>query len=122
MTLLTKGMGAVKKLLTSKKVINRTTGKPFPESIQQHMKAGDKRRAAMKKAGYKGPKHAIASSKTKGDTTTHRLKEVWEYNPYRERTARSSKVKKQAKKVLKKAAPLAAAGAAGVAYGQRGKK
>ena len=115
-------MGAIIKKLGGKKVINRTTGKPFPESIQQHMKAGDKRRAAMKKAGYKGPKHAIASSKTKGDTTTHRLKEVWEYNPYRERTARSSKVKKQAKKVLKKAAPLAAAGAAGVAYGKRDRK
>ena len=114
MTLLTKGMGAVKKLLTSKKVINRTTGKPFPESIQQHMKAGDKRRAAMKKAGYKGPKHAIASSKTKGDTTTHRIKEVWEYNPYKEAAPKSKKVKK----IITKTAPIAGAAAAGVAYGK----
>ena len=111
-------MGAIIKKLGGKKVINRTTGKPFPESIQQHMKAGDKRRAAMKKAGYKGPKHAIASSKTKGDTTTHRIKEIWEYNPYRE-----AKPKSKTKKFLKKAAPIAAAGGAGVAYEKsKGKK
>ena len=132
MTLLTKGMGAIIKKLGGKKVINRTTGKPFPESIQQHMKAGDKRRAAMKKAGYKGPKHAIASSKTKGDTTTHRLKEVWEYNPYKEAQPKSfykgakknldkiykrEKIKKVAK-IITKTAPIAGAAAAGVAYGK----
>ena len=123
MTIITKGMGAIIKKLGGKKVINRTTGKPFSPSIQRHMKEGDKRRAAMKKAGYKGPKHAIASSKTKGDVTTYRVKEVWEYNPYREHTARSSKVKKQAKKVLKKASPVAAGAAAGVAYEKsKGKK
>jgi len=112
-------MGAIVKALgKNKKVINRTTGKPFRESIQQHMKAGDKRRKAMKKAGYKGPKHAIASSKTKGDTTTHRIKEVWEYNPYKE-----AKPKSKTKKILKKVAPIAAAGAAGVAYEKsKGKK
>ena len=119
MTLLTKGMGAVKKLLTSKKVINRTTGKPFPESIQQHMKAGDKRRAAMKKAGYKGPKHAIASSKTKGDVTTHRLKEVWEYNPYKEA---QPKIKKVAKKVAPIAAAMVGSSAAGYYGGKKSKK
>ena len=40
----------------SKKVINRTTGKPFPQSIQIHMKAADKRHEGMKKAGYKKDK------------------------------------------------------------------
>ena len=105
-----KGFG--KALKGHKKVIKRTTGKPFPESIQQHMKAGDKRRAAMKKAGYKGPKHAIASSKTKGDVTTYRVKEMWSYNPYK--TPKKSKVGK----IIKKTAPIAGAAAAGVAYGK----
>ena len=120
MTLLTKGMGAVKKLLTSKKVINRTTGKPFPESIQQHMKAGDKRRAAMKKAGYKGPKHAIASSKTKGDTTTHKLKEMWSYNPYKK--AKPSEAKKIAKRVAPIAAAMVGSSAIGYHAGKKSKK
>jgi len=112
MTLLTKGMGAIIKKLGSKKVINRTTGKPFPASIQRHMKAADKRRAGMKKAGYKGPTYAIASSKTKGDTTTHKLKEMWSYNPYKK--AKPSKVGK----IIKKTAPVAAAAGAGIAYGK----
>ena len=114
MTLITKGMGAVKKLLTSKKVINRTTGKPFPKSIQDHMKAADKRKAGMKKAGYKGPKHELYETKTKG---TYRMKENWTYNPYKK-----AKPHSKTKKILKKAAPVAAAGAAGVAYGGRDRK
>ena len=74
MTIITKGMGAVKKLLTSKKAINYTTGKPFPKSIQDHMKAGDKRRAGMKKAGYKGPKHELYETKTKGKYKVHEVR------------------------------------------------
>ena len=115
MTLITKGMGAVKKLLTSKKVINRTTGKPFPKSIQDHMKAGDKRRQRMKKEGYKGPTHELYTTK-KG---SHRMKEVWKYNPYKKARPHA---KRNLKKVVKEVAPVAAAGAAGVAYGGRDKK
>ena len=108
-------MGAVKKLLTSKKVINRTTGKPFPKSIQDHMKAGDKRRQRMKKEGYKGPTHELYTTK-KG---SHRMKEVWKYNPYKKARPHA---KRNLKKVVKEVAPVAAAGAAGVAYGGRDKK
>ena len=109
MTLITKGMGAIVKALgKSKPVINRTTGKPFSKAIQQHMKAGDKRRTAMKKAGYKGPKHELYETKTKGKYKVH---EVWKYNPYKE-----AQPKSKTKKILKEAAPIAAAGAAGVAY------
>ena len=114
MTLITKGMGAVKKLLTSKKVINRTTGKPFSKSIQTHMKAGDKRSTAMTKAGYKGPKHELYEA-GKGN---YRVHEVWKYNPYKE-----AQPKSKTKKILKKAAPVAAGAAAGVAYEKsKGKK
>jgi hypothetical protein len=116
MTIITKGMGAIVKALgKSKPVINRTTGKPFPKSIQQHMKAGDKRRTAMKKAGYKGPKHELYETKTKGKYKVH---EVWKYNPYKE-----AQPKSKTKKILKKAAPVAAGAAAGVAYEKsKGKK
>ena len=109
-------MGAIVKALgKSKPVINRTTGKPFPKSIQQHMKAGDKRRTAMKKAGYKGPKHELYETKKPG---SYRVKEVWTYNPYK-----TAKPHSKTKKILKKAAPIAAAGAAGVAYEKsKGKK
>ena len=108
-------MGAIiKKLGGTKKVINRTTGKPFPKSIQDHMKAADKRKAGMKKAGYKGPKHELYETKTKG---TYRMKENWTYNPYKK-----AKPHSKTKKILKEAAPVAAAGAAGVAYGGRDRK
>jgi len=120
MTLITKGMGAIVKALgKSKPVINRTTGKPFSKSIQQHMKAGDKRRTAMKKAGYKGPKHELYETKTKGKYKVH---EVWKYNPYKEAQPKS-KTKKILKKAAKEGATVAAAGAAGVAYEKsKGKK
>ena len=116
MTLITKGMGAIiKKLGGTKKVINRTTGKPFSKCIQDHMKAGDKRRAGMKKAGYKGPKHELYETKKKG---TYRVHEVWKYNPYKK-----AKTPSKTKKVLKEAAPVAAGAAAGVAYEKsKGKK
>ena len=107
-----KALKVAKRNKASKQVFDHVKGKPFPASIQRHMKAADKRRAGMKKAGYKGPKHAIASSKTKGDTTTHKLKEMWSYNPYKK--AKPSKVGK----IIKKTAPVAAAAGAGIAYGK----
>ena len=108
-----KGFGkALKRNKASKQVFNRTTGKPFSESIQKKMKASDKRTAEMKKAGYKKEPYAIGSSTTKGDTTTHKLKEMWSYNPYK--TPKKSKVGK----IIKKTAPVAAAAGAGIAYGK----
>ena len=120
MTIITKGMGAIIKKLGGKKVINRTTGKPFPKSIQDHMKAADKRVKGMKKAGYKGPKHEFYETKKPG---SYRVREVWKYNPYKTLDKAIPSKKSKVKKVLKKAAPLAAAGAAGVAYEKsKGKK
>ena len=116
MGIITKGMGAIIKKLGSKKVINRTTGKPFPKSIQDHMKAADKRRAGMKKAGYKREPYQIASSKTKGEDTTHKLKEMWSYNPYKK--PKKSKLGK----IIKKTAPIGGAAAAGEAYGRHREK
>ena len=120
MTLLTKGMGAIIKKLGGKKVINRTTGKPFPKSIQDHMKAADKRRAGMKKAGYKKEPYQIGSSKTKGDTTTHKLKEMWSYNPYKK--AKPSEAKKIAKRVAPIAAAMVGSSAIGYHAGKKSKK
>ena len=116
-----KGFGkALKRNKASKQVFNRTTGKPFPKSIQDHMKAADKRVKGMKKAGYRGPKHEFYETKKPG---SYRVREVWKYNPYKTLDKAIPSKKSKAKKVLKKAAPLAAAGAAGVAYEKsKGKK
>jgi len=105
-----KGFGkALKRNKASKQVFDHTRGKPFPESIQRHMKAADKRSAGMKKAGYKKEPYAMGK-KTKSGSI--KLKEMWSYNPYKK--AKPSKVKQVAKRV----APVAAAGAAGIAYGK----
>ena len=86
-----KGFGKAVKVGKRNKVINRTTGKPFPESTQRHMRASSKRHAGMKKAGYKGPKYR-PEFKGKGP---HELHEVWEYNPYPDmRTPKKCKLKK----------------------------
>ena len=108
-----KGFGkALKRNKASKQVFNRTTGKPFSESIQLHIKSQARRHEKMKEAGYKKEPYAIGSSTTKGDTTTHKLKEMWSYNPYK--TPKKSKVGK----IIKKTAPVAAAAGAGIAYGK----
>ena len=110
-----KALKTAKRNKASKQVFDHVKGKPFPASIQRHMKAADKRRAGMKKAGYKQEPYQTKSISKKG---VHKLKEVWSYNPYK-------KAKKgiNYKKIAKKTAPIAAAGAAGVAYGERkGKK
>ena len=108
--------GFGKALKGHKKVINRTTGKPFPESTQRHMRAADKRIARMKKAGYK--KESYADSGKRSKTGSIKLKEMWSYNPYK-----MPKKGINYKKIAKKTAPIGAAAAAGVAYGERkGKK
>ena len=111
-----KGLGMLGRMGKSKPAINRRTGKPFSKSIQDHMKAGDKRRTGMKKAGYKGPKHQLYMTKKPG---SYRMREVWTYNPYKKATPHA---KRNLKKVVKEVAPVAAAGAIGVAYGGRDKK
>ena len=107
-----KGFG--KALKGHKKVINRTTGKPFPESTQRHMKLSAKRTASMKKSGYKGPTYRPSGKKSK--TGAHYLEEVWTRNPYK--TPKKSKVGK----IIKKTAPIGAAAAAGEAYGRHRSK
>jgi len=111
-----KGFGkALKRNKASKQVFDHTRGKPFPESIQRHMKAADKRSAGMKKAGYKKEPYAMGK-KTKSGSI--KLKEMWSYNPYK-------KAKKKGidyKKIAKKTAPIGAAAAAGVAYGRHREK
>jgi len=118
MTLLTKGMGAIIKKLGSKKVINRTTGKPFPQSIQRHMKAADKRHEGMKKAGYKKEPYAMGK-KTKSGSI--KLKEMWSYNPYK--TPKKSKLKKaltsKETKAFGKGALIGGAAASGIEYKRR---
>ena len=110
-----KGFGKALKVGKRDKVINRTTGKPFPESTQRHMRASSKRHAGMKKAGYKGPKYR-PEFKEKGP---HELHEVWEYNPYPDmRTPKKSKLTK----IAKKTAPIGAAAAAGESYGRHRSK
>ena len=112
-----KGFGkALKRNKASKQVFDHVSGKPFPKSIQDHMKAADKRRAGMKKAGYKKEPYQIASSKTKGEDTTHKLKEMWSYNPYKK--PKKSKLGK----IIKKTAPIGGAAAAGEAYGRHRSK
>ena len=114
-----KGFG--KALKGHQKVINRTTGKPFPESTQRHMRLAEKRTAGMKKAGYKGPTYRPSGKKSK--TGAHLLEEVWTRDPYK--TPKKSKIAKIAKKtapIAKKTAPIAGAAAAGEAYGRHREK
>ena len=115
-----KGFGKALKVGKRDKVINRTTGKPFPESTQRHMRASSKRHAGMKKAGYKGPKYR-PEFKGKGP---HELHEVWEYNPYPDmRTPKKSKLKKiltsKKTKAVGKGALVGGAVASGVEYKRR---
>jgi hypothetical protein len=103
-------------------VLDRTTGKPFPESIQLHIKSQARRHEKMKEAGYK--KEPYADSGKRSKTGAHKLKEVWSYNPYKK--AKPSKLKKFAKKVgkvVKEDVPFLGAGAAGgVTYGKLKKR
>ena len=113
-----KGFG--KALKGRSKVIDRVSGKPFPESTQRHMRASSKRHTEMKKAGYKGPKYR-PEFKGKGP---HELHEVWEYNPYPVmRTPKKSKLKKiltsKKTKAVGKGALVGGAVASGVEYKRR---
>ena len=113
-----KGFG--KALKGRSKVIDRVSGKPFPESTQRHMRASSKRHTEMKKAGYKGPKYR-PEFKGKGP---HELHEVWEYNPYPDmRTPKKSKLKKiltsKKTKAVGKGALVGGAAASGIEYKRR---
>ena len=112
-----KGFGkALKRNKASKQVFDHVKGKPFPKSTQKHMYQSAIRRKAMKQAGYK--KEPYADSGKRSKTGAIKLKEMWSYNPYK-----MPKKGINYKKIAKKTAPIGAAGAAGVAYGERkGKK
>ena len=84
-----KALKTAKRNKASKQVFDHTRGKPFPESIQRHMKAADKRHEGMKKAGYKKEPYA-GGKKTKSGSI--KLKEMWSYNPYKK--PKQSKLKK----------------------------
>ena len=100
----------------SKQVFDHVKGKPFPPRMQKKFQAADKRHAGMKKAGYK--KEPYADSGKRSKTGSIKLKEMWSYNPYK-----MPKKGINYKKIAKKTAPIGAAAAAGVAYGERkGKK
>ena len=66
MTLITKGMGAMIK--------------KFGKKTAKHMAETETRHKSMKKFGYRGPEYKVLSKK-KGETS-HKMQEVWTYNPY----------------------------------------
>ena len=107
-----KALKTAKRNKASKQVFDHIKGKPFPPRMQKKFQASAKRQEGMKKAGYKKEPYQIGSSKTKGEDTTHKLKEMWSYNPYKK--PKKSKVGK----IIKKTAPVAAAAGAGIAYGK----
>ena len=114
-----KGFGkALKRNKASKQVFDHTRGKPFPESIQRHMKAADKRHEGMKKAGYKKEPYA-GGKKTKSGSI--KLKEMWSYNPYKK--PKQSKLKKaltsKETKAFGKGALIGGAAASGIEYKRR---
>ena len=110
-----KALKTAKRNKASKQVFDHVKGKPFPPRMQEKFRAADKRRAGMKKAGYKQEAYTRGKKSKSG---AWRLKEMWSYNPYK-----MPKKGINYKKIAKKTAPIAAAGAAGVAYGERkGKK
>ena len=111
-----KALKVAKRNKASKQVFDHIKGKPFPPRMQEKFRAADKRIAGMKKAGYK--KESYADSGKRSKTGSIKLKEMWSYNPYK-----MPKKGINYKKIAKKTAPIGAAAAAGVAYGERkGKK
>ena len=65
----------------SKQVFDHIKGKPFPSRMQEKFRAAHKRRAGMKKAGYKKEPYADTGKRSK--TGSIKLKEMWSYNPYK---------------------------------------
>ena len=111
-----KALKTAKRNKASKQVFDHIKGKPFPPRMQKKFQASAKRKEGMKKEGYKQEPYILSGKKSK--TGSIKLKEMWSYNPYK-----MPKKGINYKKIAKKTAPIAAAGAAGVAYGERkGKK
>ena len=111
-----KGFG--KALKGRSKVIDRVSGKPFPESTQLHIKSQARRHEKMKEAGYKKEPYAMGK-KTKSGSI--KLKEMWSYNPYK--TPKKSKLKKaltsKETKAFGKGALIGGAAASGIEYKRR---
>jgi len=110
-----KALKTAKRNKASKQVFDHVKGKPFPPRMQEKFRAADKRRAGMKKAGYKKEPYADTGKRSK--TGSIKLKEMWSYNPYK-----MPKKGINYKKIAKKTAPIAAAAAAGEAYGRHRSK
>ena len=85
-----KALKTAKRNKASKQVFDHVKGKPFPPRMQEKFRAADKRRAGMKKAGYK--KEPYADSGKRSKTGSIKLKEMWSYNPYK--MPKQSKLKK----------------------------
>ena len=118
-----KALKVGKRNKASKQVFDHIKGKPFPPRMQEKFRAADKRRAGMKKAGYKKEPYADTGKRSK--TGSIKLKEMWSYNPYKMPKS-PSKLKKFAKKVgkvVKEDVPFFGAGVAGgVTYGKLKKR
>jgi hypothetical protein len=109
-----KALKTAKRNKASKQVFDHIKGKPFPPRMQKKFQAADKRRAGMKKEGYKQEPYILSGKKSK--TGAHKLKEMWSYDPHK--MPKKSKLKK----IAIKTAPIGAAAAAGEAYGRHREK
>jgi len=114
-----KALKTAKRNKASKQVFDHVKGKPFPPRMQEKFRAADKRRAGMKKAGYK--KEPYADSGKRSKTGSIKLKEMWSYNPYK--MPKKSKLKKaltsKETKSFGKGALIGGAAASGIEYKRR---
>ena len=114
-----KALKTAKRNKASKQVFDHVKGKPFPPRMQEKFRAADKRRAGMKKAGYK--KEPYADSGKRSKTGSIKLKEMWSYNPYK--MPKQSKLKKaltsKETKAFGKGALIGGAAASGIEYKRR---
>ena len=114
-----KALKTAKRNKASKQVFDHVKGKPFPPRMQEKFRAADKRRAGMKKAGYKKEPYADTGKRSK--TGSIKLKEMWSYNPYKK--AKPSKLKKaltsKETKAFGKGALIGGAAASGIEYKRR---
>jgi len=110
-----KALKTAKRNKASKQVFDHIKGKPFPPRMQKKFQASAKRKEGMKKEGYKQEPYILSGKKSK--TGAHKLKEMWSYDPHK-----MPKKGINYKKIAKKTAPIAAAAAAGEAYGRHRSK
>ena len=114
-----KALKTAKRNKASKQVFDHIKGKPFPPRMQKKFQAADKRKARMKKEGYKQEPYADSGKRSK--TGSIKLKEMWSYNPYK--MPKQSKLKKaltsKETKAFGKGALIGGAAASGIEYKRR---